>query len=204
MGGRDTQITVYVTDERKTELKQRADEEETSMSGIINDMIDRQLQQDAQDAIASEVRAEERIQELITVGTEQMVETATEIRDMNAKFGAYAIANFELMKQNRSDHVRQQALDTGARRLRQDLDTSIQKLGEDTSSTAANTETTTGSTTRQSSTYDGEPESPDTVTDNTPDDGTKTIDDPKDAEGDDDDDDADDGDLFDKLRNNHE
>jgi len=75
MGGRDTQITVYVTDERKAELKQRADEEDTSMSGIINDMIDRQLQQDAQDAIASEARAEERIQELISVGTEQMVET---------------------------------------------------------------------------------------------------------------------------------
>ena len=54
MGGRDTQITVYVTDERKAELKQRADEEDTSMSGVINDMIDRQLQQDAQDAIASE------------------------------------------------------------------------------------------------------------------------------------------------------
>ena len=70
MGGRDTQITVYVTDERKAELKQRADEEDTSMSGIINDMIDRQIQQDAQDAIASEARAEERIQELISVGTE--------------------------------------------------------------------------------------------------------------------------------------
>jgi len=120
MGGRDTQITVYVTDERKAELKQRADEEDTSMSGIINDMIDRQLQQDAQDAIASEARAEERIQELISVGTEQMVETAKEIRDMNAKFGAYTIANFELMKQDRSAHVRKDALETGARRIRQD------------------------------------------------------------------------------------
>jgi len=135
MGGRDTQITVYVTDERKAELKQRADEEDTSMSGIINDMIDRQLQQDAQDAIASEARAEERIQELISVGTEQMVETAKEIRDMNAKFGAYTIANFELMKQDRSAHVRKDALETGARRIRQDLEMSIQEVGEDTSAT---------------------------------------------------------------------
>lgn len=204
MGGRDTQITVYVTDERKTELKQRADEEDTSMSGVINDMIDRQFQQDAQDAIASEARAEERIQELITVGTEQMVETAKEIRDMNAKFGAYAIANFELMKRDRSDHVRQEALDTGARRLRQDLETGIQEVGEETSSTAASTETATGSTTTQSPSHDEESDASDAATDDTPDDVDDTTDDPSGAESDDDGDDDDSGDLFDKLRSDRE
>jgi len=196
MGGRDTQITVYVTDERKAELKQRADEEDTSMSGIINDMIDRQLQQDAQDAIASEARAEERIQELISVGTEQMVETAKEIRDMNAKFGAYTIANFELMKQDRSDHVRQEALNTGARRMRQDLETSIQEVGEDTSATKASAETTTESSTTQHPTNDEEPDSPDAATDDTPDDVDETTDGSGDAESDEDDG----SDLFDKLR----
>jgi hypothetical protein len=200
MGGRDTQITVYVTDERKAELKQRADEEDTSMSGIINDMIDRQIQQDAQDAIASEARAEERIQELISVGTEQMVETAKEIRDMNAKFGAYTIANFELMKQDRSDHVRQEALDTGARRMRQDLETSIQEVGEDTSATGASAETATDSTTTQRPTHDEEPDSPDTTPDETPDDVDETTDGSGDAESD-----ADDGsDLFEKLRSDRE
>jgi hypothetical protein len=199
MGGRDTQITVYVTDERKAELKQRADEEDTSMSGIINDMIDRQLQQDAQDAIASEARAEERIQELISVGTEQMVETAKEIRDMNAKFGAYTIANFELMKQDRSAHVRKDALDTGARRIRQDLETGIQEVGEDTSATEASAETTTDSTTTQRPTSDT-PNSPDTATDDTPDDADETADGSGDAESD-----ADDGsDLFAKLRSDRE
>jgi len=199
MGGRDTQITVYVTDERKAELKQRADEEDTSMSGIINDMIDRQLQQDAQDAIASEARAEERIQELISVGTEQMVETAKEIRDMNAKFGAYTIANFELMKQDRSAHVRKDALDTGARRIRQDLEMSIQEVGEDTSATEASAETTTDSTTTQRPTSDA-PDSPDTATDDTPDDVDETTDGSDDAESD-----ADDGsDLFTKLRSDRE
>jgi hypothetical protein len=192
MGGRDTQITVYVTDERKAELKQRADEEDTSMSGIINDMIDRQLQQDAQDAIASEARAEERIQELISVGTEQMVETAKEIRDMNAKFGAYTIANFELMKQDRSAHVRKDALDTGARRIRQDLETGIQEVGEDTSATEANAETTTDSTTTQRPTSNGAPDTPDDV--------DETADGSDDAESDEDDG----SDLFTKLRSDRE
>ena len=176
MGGRDTQITVYVTDERKAELKQRADEEDTSMSGIINEMIDRQIQQDAQDAIASEARAEERIQELISVGTEQMLETAKEIRDMNVKFGAYTIANFELMKQDRSAHVRKDALETGARRMRQDLETSIQEVGEDTSATGASAETATDSSTTQRPTHDEEPAPPDTATGDTPDDINETTD----------------------------
>jgi len=197
MGGRDTQITVYVTDERKAELKQRADEEDTSMSGIINDMIDRQLQQDAQDAIASEARAEERIQELISVGTEQMVETAKEIRDMNAKFGAYTIANFELMKQDRSAHVRKDALETGARRIRQDLEMSIQEVGEDTSATGASAETTADSTTTQRPTSDGAPDSPDTATDDTPDDD---VDETADGSGDAESDEDDGSDLFTKLR----
>lgn len=200
MGGRDTQITVYVTDERKAELKQRADEEDTSMSGIINDMIDRQLQQDAQDAIASEARAEERIQELISVGTEQMVETAKEIRDMNAKFGAYTIANFELMKQDRSAHVRKDALDTGARRIRQDLETGIQEVGEDTSATEASAETTTESDATQRPTSDGAPDSPDKATDDTADDVDETTDGSGDAESDEDDD----SDLFTKLRSDRE
>jgi len=200
MGGRDTQITVYVTDERKAELKQRADEEDTSMSGIINDMIDRQLRQDAQDAIASEARAEERIQELISVGTEQMVETAKEIRDMNAKFGAYTIANFELMKQDRSAHVRKDALDTGARRIRQDLETGIQEVGEGTSVTETNVETTTESDATQRSTSDGAPDSPDTATDDTADDVDETTDGSGDAESDADDD----SDLFTKLRSDRE
>ena len=202
MGGRDTQITVYVTDERKAELKQRADEEDTSMSGIINDMIDRQIQQDAQDAIASEARAEERIQELISVGTEQMVETAKEIRDMNAKFGAYTIANFELMKQDRSDHVRKNALDTGARRMRQDLETSIQEVGEDTSATGAraSAETATDSTTTQRPTHDEEPAPPDAAPDETPDDVDETTDGPGGAESDEDDG----SDLFEKLRSDRE
>jgi len=76
---------------------------------------------------------------------------------MNAKFGAYTIANFELMKQDRSAHVRKDALETGARRIRQDLEMSIQEVGEDTSATGASAETTADSTTTQRPTSDGAP-----------------------------------------------
>src|SRR6056297_454333 len=147
MGGRDTQVTVYVTEERKNELEERAAEAETSLSGIINDMLDTQLQREAQEAIASETRAEERIQELLTVGKEEMVETAREIREMNAKFGAYAIANFELMKREQSDHVRKDAHKTGARRIRQDLDTGIDDLDEEAPPETDGNSTTTAPTT---------------------------------------------------------
>lgn len=131
MSGRTSQITIYVTTERKTELEQLADDQDDSVSGVINDMVGRQLQEEAQEAISSETRAEERIQELLSLGVEEMEKTAAEIRDMNAKFGTYAIANFEMLKQSHTDHVRKTALSTGARRIRKDLDTVSGTLADD-------------------------------------------------------------------------
>jgi hypothetical protein len=161
MGSRTEQITIYVTEERKTELEQRANDEDDSLSGVINGMIDTQLQQDAQDAIASETRAEDRLQELINVGTEEMANIAREIRDMNAKYGAYAIANFELMKHDHTDHVRKQALSTGARRIRQDLDVVTQELaadvetGDDPTDAPTASDTPSGDTPETASADDG-------------------------------------------------
>lgn len=80
------------------------------------------LRREAQDELASEVRAEERIQELISTGVERMERTAEDIADMQAKAGVYAAANFEPMKTDYKDARRRDVLSTGARRLRQDVD----------------------------------------------------------------------------------
>lgn len=135
MSNRPNQLSVYVTDERKAEIEQRANEEDTTISRLVNEMIDRYLQQEAQDAIASEVRAEERLREVITLGTETMRETTTELRELNAKLGIYAVASFELQRRAHSPHVQQEALTTGVERMRQDLDSVIQDLDNDTAST---------------------------------------------------------------------
>ncbi len=51
-----------------------------------------------------------------------MHQTATEFRDLNARFGAYAAASFELQRRTHSRQVQQEALTTGVERMRQDLD----------------------------------------------------------------------------------
>lgn len=135
MSNRPNQLSVYVTDERKAEIEQRAKEEDITISRLVNEMIDRYLQQEAQDAVASEVRAEERLREVITLGTEQMRKTATELREQNARFGAYAIASFELQRRTHSPTVQLEALTTGAERMRQELDTVIQELENDSGTT---------------------------------------------------------------------
>jgi hypothetical protein len=84
---------------------------------------------EAEDALASEVHAEERIQELTTIAVDEIRETATEMRELNAKTGAYAAANFELLKGDYKDATRRDALATGSRRMRADLDAVQDQLG---------------------------------------------------------------------------
>ena len=125
---RDAKLTLYVEDETKTELKARADDAGLSLSTYLRDALHRELQRESQDDFASEVRAEERIQELMTTGVERMERTAEQIADMNAKMGVYSIANFELLKSDYKDTTRRNALSTGARRLREDLDVALDDL----------------------------------------------------------------------------
>jgi len=118
----DNEIATYVSDEAKAELDRRADVEGISRSQYLNDLIHREFQRDEQERAASELRAEQRIRALMTEAADEIRQASEEMREMNAKAGAYAAANFELLKRDHTDGVRRDALETGSRRLRQDLD----------------------------------------------------------------------------------
>lgn len=122
MTRRENSLVAYVSEDLKQEVKQRAEDEDETVSEYLNRIIRRQLQVEAEDAIASEVHAEERIRELTTIAVDEIRETAAEMRDLNAKTGAYAAANFELLKSDYKDAIRRDALATGSRRMRTDLD----------------------------------------------------------------------------------
>lgn len=122
MTRRDNSLIAYVSEELKTEVKQRAEDADETVSEYLNRIIRRQLQMEAEDAIASESHAEERIQELTQIAVDELREATAEMRDLNAKTGAYAAANFELLKSDYKDATRRDALGTGSRRMRQDLD----------------------------------------------------------------------------------
>ncbi|WP_049904058.1 hypothetical protein [Halococcus agarilyticus] len=119
---RDNEIATYVSDETKAELDRRAEVEGISRSQYLNDLIHREFQRDEQERAASELRAEQRIRALMNEAADEIRQASEEMREMNAKAGAYAAANFELLKRDHTDGVRRDALETGSRRLRQDLD----------------------------------------------------------------------------------
>jgi predicted transcriptional regulator len=126
---RDTQITVYVDDEMKERLDERVEDSNETISSYANKAIDQRLQAEANDELAREVRAEERIRELVSIATDEMKQATEEMRDLNAKTGAYAAANFELLKSDYKDATRRDALSTGSRRMRTDLDVVQDELG---------------------------------------------------------------------------
>lgn len=119
---RDNQITVYVSDEMKDRLDERTEDSDETISGFANRALEQRLQAEADDELAREVRADERIRELVSIATDEIQQATEEMRDLNAKTGAYAAANFELLKEDRKDAMRRDALATGSRRMRTDLD----------------------------------------------------------------------------------
>jgi metal-responsive CopG/Arc/MetJ family transcriptional regulator len=126
---RDEQIAFYVSEKMKRELDRLADAEGVSRSEYVYRLVADALERDAADDFAAEIDAEARIRELIEIATDEMTQATAEMREMNAKAGAYAAANFELLKQDHPDARRRDALRTGARRLRQDLDVVADDLG---------------------------------------------------------------------------
>lgn len=137
---RDTQITVYLDDEMKKRLDERVEDSSETISSYANKAIDQRLQAEANDELAREVRAEERIRELVSIATDEVQQATEEMRDLNAKTGAYAAANFELLKSDHKDAIRRDALATGSRRMRTDLDVVQDELGGSNDSDDVGTE----------------------------------------------------------------
>lgn len=128
---RDEQLAFYVSEAMKNEVDRQADAADLTRSEFLFQTVADALERDAADEFAQEIDAEARIRELIEIATDEMTQATEEIRDMNAKAGAYAAANFELLKADHKDAVRRDALSTGSRRLRQDLDVVADDLDGD-------------------------------------------------------------------------
>lgn len=118
-------LTVKIDPETKRALRERADAEERSMSDLARRAIHDYLEGERAAELDAQTLVEERIEELVSIGVDEMTQTAQQIADMNAKMGVYSVANFELIKQNHPDALRRDALATGSRRLRDSLDGEI-------------------------------------------------------------------------------
>ena len=116
---RTERITTYVDIETKEQLEKDADRAGKSVSTHVHDLIEREQRRDTTDQRLRELNAEERLEGLIA-----------DIKDIQARAGVYAVANFELLKQEYPDPLRRQALAAGSRRLRDPGPPEIESSGE--------------------------------------------------------------------------
>lgn len=121
----NNRLTLHIDPETKRALRERADAEERSMSDLARRAIHDYLEGERAAEIGAQTLVEERIEELVSIGIDELTQTAQQIADMNAKMGVYSVANFELIKQNHPDAMRRDALSTGSRRLRDSLNGEI-------------------------------------------------------------------------------
>lgn len=111
---RDNRISIYINDQTEKEVKRNADEADMAVSAYINKLIQRQLRQERENEVSSQSRAVENIQRQIDEGTRQLRDVADDVKDTNAKTGAYAVAAFDLIEREYSDKVVDNALKRGA------------------------------------------------------------------------------------------
>lgn len=113
---------MYVSAEEKKHLETEADEAGETLSSYCYKLMQAQREREGLDKAATDLNAEERMLRLLADGEERLEEIAEEIKDINARAGAYSVANFELLKQDYPDAKRRDVLETGARRLRYPLE----------------------------------------------------------------------------------
>lgn len=126
------QLTVALDDHEKREIRERADDADTSMSDWAATAVRQRLADQSAREISAETRVEEAMQEIVALGKDELRKTARQIAGMNARMGVYSIANWELIKQEYPDASRRDALSTGSKRLRKSVDAPIaDELGVD-------------------------------------------------------------------------
>ena len=104
---RTERVAFYTDAETKRQLEKDADRDDKTLSTHLHDLVQREQQRDTTEQRYRELNAEERLESLIA-----------DIKDIQARAGVYSVANWELLKQEHPDALRQKALSTASRRLR--------------------------------------------------------------------------------------
>lgn len=102
---RDKQVSTYVSEETKEQLKREADRADEPLSKYIRGLIQQARLEDTQEQLARDLNAEERLLEIIKEGKAEMAEMTEQVERQNqtiqnfmAHLGGYSIANWKLLK----------------------------------------------------------------------------------------------------------
>ena len=120
-------ITVYVSPEERTRIKNEADDQGVNLSRYFIQAVEEKWEREDTETAASRMDAEEKLERIVQQGRQELEATARQteqrvdaLADMIARSGAYSVANFELLKYQHGppEGIKTNALQVGSRRLR--------------------------------------------------------------------------------------
>ncbi|WP_267644009.1 hypothetical protein [Haloarchaeobius amylolyticus] len=118
MPRRDNQIDVYLDTDLYQEVVARANEANKSKSGYVAEVLEAHVQNDLMTEIGHEAAVERRIEELVAHATDEVTDATNGLEEAILQTGVYSVAAWELVKGNHGEVARQNAMQAGRRRVR--------------------------------------------------------------------------------------
>lgn len=140
MANRSEKVEFYVTPETKAQIEEAAKTDDKSVSAWCSDRINAVLRGDAVAEKSEELKAEQRLEALVSEATSEVEAAVDDLREMQVQSSIYSVAAWELLKQDVSNIQRQDALSAAASRLQDsdqpemDLATDVQETPDQTGS----------------------------------------------------------------------
>jgi chromatin remodeling complex protein RSC6 len=125
---RDEIITCHIESSLKRDIRELADESDQSVSEFIRDLLKEEVAKQKRHDVVRETKAADKIERVIAEGKDEIRQeikefnkTAKAVQSLTARAGVYSVRNWELVKQDHSQTMQNDARSTAARRLQKDI-----------------------------------------------------------------------------------
>lgn len=118
---RDNPISIYVSDDEESAIKAAADSEDMSISAFVRAAVLDKIENHRMDDLATEARVENRLNELMTLATENIEESAERasaatagLSEAMVKDSIYSVALIQLMAEEKGHQRIRKAIYDGS------------------------------------------------------------------------------------------
>lgn len=96
-------LTTYCSPAEKEQIRAEVDEQDLSVSEYLWRLIEVQREAENASRFVEQFDAEQRVEQLVADGRDELADVADDVRDLSARGNIYNIALFELLKENYLD-----------------------------------------------------------------------------------------------------
>lgn len=121
-------LTCHMESSLKRDIREIAEDNDQSISEFVRGILKAEVAEQKRHDVVREAKAAEKLERIIAQGKDEIKaeidkfnRSATAVQSLTARAGVYTIANHELLKQEYSQTMRNDARSTGVRRLRKDI-----------------------------------------------------------------------------------